>query len=209
MERILTSPEGVGHMTTFLTVPNRNVNVVVHRFQTVGVSLVRVVAMITEEFPGAVIFQHPVRAIARVVSIELQFASEGRRHCQCLLQATTGQHSLDQPRDVLLQPRVRIPNSDRRVSESEGTVTAVEGWINRVETVTKDGVWDSSLFSVIIDNLDVSFADKLRRRDELEAPIPVGLTKIQSRLRPCLLVDSELGGGLNSSGLKDLLSYDQ
>lgn len=75
-----------------------------------------------------------------------------------------------------------------------------------MESVTKNRIWDRRLRSVIIDDLDVSFADELCRRDELETPIPVRLAEILSCLRPCFLVDGELGGGLNSSCLKDLLS---
>lgn len=99
-------------MTTFFAISNCDVNVIMHRFETVSVSLVGVVSMITEQLPGVVIFQHPIRAVARVIGIELQFAFR-RWNCQYLLPVTTDPHSLDHPRDVLLQPRVRVPNSDR------------------------------------------------------------------------------------------------
>ncbi len=74
-----------------------------------------------------------------------------------------------------------------------------------MESITQNGIWDSRFRSIIVDDLDILFADKLFRRNELEAPIPVGLTKVLSRLYPILLVDSEFGSGLYGSGLKELL----
>lgn len=115
-------------------------------------------------------------------------------------------HSRDQPRNVLLPLAVRVSDSCRPSTE---VTIWFEGRVNRVEVVTKNGILDGNFLAVIINNSNFFILNNLVRRDELEAPVPVGLAQVLSSFGPCFLVDLELLGLLNRGSLKDLLQKHQ